>query len=93
MEDIRAVVRNHRNDVQTCYERGMTTPPYPRGTVMIRLSIDPKGRVPLSCLVESDLKDPRIDRCILEAALQWQFPKPDEGGWVVVNYPFVLAPG
>ena len=91
-EDIRAIIRSHVGEVRTCYERWLIAPPYPKGLVMTRLSIDPNGDVPLSCVVESDLKEPRIDRCIVEAVLEWRFPKPIGGGWVVVDYPFVLAP-
>jgi hypothetical protein len=92
-EDIRAVIRSHVGEVRTCYEQWMIAPPYPKGRVMTRLSIDPNGNVPLSCVVESDLKEPRIDRCIVDTVLKWQFPKPIGGGWVIVDYPFVLVPG
>ena len=60
---------------------------------MTKISIDPDGKVRHSCVVDSELRDPVIDRCVVDAILGWEFPKPEGGGWVIVTYPFVLTPG
>jgi hypothetical protein len=91
-EDIRAVLRNNIRAVQACYQRGLAAPPHPQGTLMTRFSVAPDGKVPLSCVVHSELRHPAIEDCILAEMLTWSFPKPDGGGWVVVDYPFVLTP-
>jgi hypothetical protein len=39
------------------------------------------------------VKNPIIDRCIVNAILRWEFPRPIGGGWVLVEYPFRLVAG
>jgi outer membrane biosynthesis protein TonB len=71
----------------------MGPPPYPRGRVSTRFAIAASGRVESSCIADSTVKNPRIDRCIVDAILKWEFPRPIGGGWVLVEYPFRLIPG
>jgi hypothetical protein len=37
------------------------------------------------------VKDALIDSCITDAVLSWEFARPYGGGWVLVDYPFVLT--
>jgi hypothetical protein len=60
--------------------------------LLTRFAIDRAGKVPYSCAVESTVNDLLIDRCILDEILHWEFSKPRGGGWLVVQYPFVLTP-
>ena len=92
-EVIRKVIRQHLAAVKTCYDKRMVAPPYPQGKLTTRFSIDFDGHVRFSCVVETTVTDPKIDVCIVDDMLNWQFPKPLGGGWVVVQYPFTLTPG
>jgi len=85
-------IKQHIPAVKACYEARMIDPPYPEGKLVSRFAINRAGKVSYSCAVESTLNDPLIDRCILEDILHWEFVKPRGGGWVVVQYPFVLEP-
>jgi len=90
-EDIRRVIRSHVADMKTCYDAITEAHPDAAGKVMVRFGIAPSGVVQTSCLVSSDLNDTPADRCIVDVPLRWTFPKPEGGGWVVVNYPFVFS--
>jgi hypothetical protein len=89
---IRAVIRSHLAEVTSCYEAGLTQPPYPAGRLATRFAIGPSGNVIGSCVVTSALNHPEIERCVVDAMLGWEFPKPLGGGHVVVTYPFVMTP-
>lgn len=91
-EVIKKIVQGHLPAVKDCYEEHMNAPPYPRGRLMARFSIGFDGRVQSSCAIETTVTDPAIDLCILNDILSWQFPLPQNGDWVVVEYPFVLLP-
>jgi hypothetical protein len=92
-DDIRRIVRGHISEIRVCYEAQMGPPPYPRGRVSTRFAIAASGRVESSCIADSTVKNPRIDRCIVDAILKWEFPRPIGGRWVLVEYPFRLIPG
>ena len=34
----------------------------------------------------------RVESCTVEAVRRWQFPKPINGGILVITYPFILTP-
>jgi hypothetical protein len=90
-EDIRGVVRSHLPEVKACYDATAERHPNARGQMMIRIGISASGSVKTSCLVRSELDDAAAERCVVELALGWTFPRPEGRGWVVVSYPFVFA--
>ena len=89
-EVIRAVIRAHLVEVRECYDAIGRTQPSARGRSAIKFGISPSGAVQTSCLVATDLGAPAVDACVLERALNWRFPAPDGGGWVIVTYPFTF---
>jgi TonB family protein len=89
-EVIRAVVRAHLDEVRECYDAIGLTQPSARGRLAIKFGISPSGAVQTSCLVSSDLGAPPVDACVLERVLNWRFPAPEGGGWVIVTYPFTF---
>jgi hypothetical protein len=91
-EPIRRIIRRHMNAVRFCYQAGMGSPPYAQGRVATRFAINRDGKVRRSCLVSSTLGQPGGELCIINELLRWEFPKPEGGGWVVVDYPFVFTP-
>ena len=78
--------------VRTCYEAVLTSKPYPRGRVLARFMISRTGQVSNSCVVSTTLHQLEAERCIVDDILTWAFPKSLGGGWIVVDYPFVLDP-
>ena len=89
-EVIRAVIRAHVDEVRACYDAIGLVQPSARGRMAIKFGISPSGAVQTSCLVSSDLRAPSAEACVLERALNWRFPAPEGGGWVIVTYPFTF---
>jgi hypothetical protein len=89
-EIIRRVVRKHLNEVKFCYESRLMTKPDLYGRVLTEFSIAGTGRVIASLIKQSTLADPSAEQCIAQAVSRWEFPKPDNSGLVIVQYPFAF---
>jgi TonB family protein len=90
---IRRIVRNHINEVRYCYNQALARDPNAAGRVAVQFTIGPTGKVAGAVVQESSLPDRGSANCIATAVKRWSFPKPRNGGNVMVTYPFVLAPG
>lgn len=90
-EVIRRVVRSHVDEVQSCYERGLRGNPTLNGRVEVRFTISSSGAVSAVAVRSSTLNSPPVEMCIAQAVHHWQFPKPQDGIFIV-TYPFVLHP-
>jgi TonB family protein len=90
---IRRIVRAHINEVRYCYNQGLTKDPNLEGRVKVQFTIGPTGAVPVAVVAEKTIKDNNVAQCIAKAVKRWKFPRPPQGGNVVVTYPFVLQPG
>ncbi len=54
--------------------------------------IAPDGTVLGARLASSTANDQKLERCIVDRARTWRFPRPKDGGLVLVTYPFILKP-
>jgi hypothetical protein len=90
-EVIRAEIRAHLAEVTDCYDGFGLAFPEAKGAMRVKFGIAPSGAVQTSCLVSSELNAPPMDRCVLDRLLNWAFPAPEGGGWVIVTYPFVFT--
>ena len=88
---IRNVIKGHISEVKRCYESELLKNSSLAGKVMVRFTVGREGKVVESKVEESTLANPVAEKCITDAVLSWEFPKPKGGGVVVVSYPFVLA--
>ncbi len=89
-EAIRRVVLRNLGQVSHCHEQGLAQNPTLEGRVVVRFLIGSTGTVMGSQVNESNLSVPSTGTCIANAVRRWQFPSPEGGGVVTVNYPFVL---
>jgi hypothetical protein len=90
--DIGRVVRAHRNDLQACYDQGLSKDPELAGDLRITFAIASSGEVTSSTVAESSVANEAVPNCVAEAINGWTFPKPRDGGTVEVSYPFTLEP-
>ena len=90
-EAIRRVIGRHLNEVRYCYQQRLVSRPDLQGRVAVRFIIAMSGAVQTSGVVDSDVGDAQVGTCIAEAVKRWDFPAPEGGGAVIVNYPFVLT--
>ncbi len=84
------VVRKHRPQVRTCYERRLKVNNLLQGRLVLRLRVGRRGEVE-SVQVGGSLRDREVAACVRKLARQWQFPKP-KGGCALVEAPFNLRP-
>jgi hypothetical protein len=89
-EIVRRVVHKHLNEVKFCYEKELMKRPEIGGRVLSQFTIGSNGVVVASGISSTTLHDALVEQCIAEAIKRWEFPRPDGGGIVMVQYPFVL---
>lgn len=87
-EKIRQVIRSHRMAIAMCYERELLEHKGLQGRTKVRFVIQANGHVSNSETTSSTLDAPTVEACVNREIETWQFPEPEGGGIVVVNYPF-----
>ncbi|MFO0653391.1 MAG: AgmX/PglI C-terminal domain-containing protein [Polyangiales bacterium] len=90
-EAIRRVVLRNLGQVTHCHEQGLAQNPNATGRVVVRFVITPTGAVGGSGVSASTYPIGSVASCIANAVRRWQFPSPEGGGVVSVNYPFNLS--
>ncbi|MBS1151736.1 MAG: domain/TonB protein [Myxococcaceae bacterium] len=88
-ELIRKVVLSNQAQVRACYEKVLAGFPKLDGKVSLKFSISADGSV-RSAVAEST-SNLELSGCISDRVKTWVFPKPREGGVVVVTYPFTFT--
>jgi hypothetical protein len=89
---IQEAVRAHYTTFRKCYEEGLGRNAELKGRVSARFVIGRDGAVSNVSNGGSDLPDPAVVSCVLQAFYDIRFPPPD-GGIVTVVYPIILEPG
>ena len=84
-------MRRHRNEISHCYEKGLARRPDIAGRVTVRFIIDGSGAVKVAAVADSSLGDAGVEQCIARTIRRMAFPRPTDGGVVIVNYPFTLT--
>ena len=93
-EIIRRVIRSHLKEVKYCYETELVRKPDLYGRLTVQFTITPTGTVSSSAVEQSTVGNRNVEQCVAAAVKRWTFPQPEDGGIVLVSYPFVLqAPG
>jgi TonB family protein len=91
-EIIRRIIRRHINEVKACYEAELVARPTLGGTISVEFLIQPSGFVSQTRVAKSTMGAPAVDDCIARAMCGWQFPRPLNGGSIVITYPYKLTP-
>ena len=89
-EAIKKVIDEHRAEIRWCYEAVLQDNPKLEGKVTLRWRIDSDGKVTRVEVTETTLESPAVEGCMVEKVKKWEFPKPEGGGLVEVNYPWVF---
>lgn len=92
-EVIRRVVRRKVGAIRYCYEKAMTKNPTLGGKVAVKFTIDAKGTVSSASASDTTISDAEMVSCVVTAVRGLSFPQPENGGTVVVTYPFHFSPG
>ncbi len=93
-EDIRALVVAHRDEARGCYDAALATHPDLEGDLVIRWTIDPKGKVTEASAdpSRSQITEPGVVACVCDVIKRLQFA-PSPGGYETrASYPFNFHP-
>lgn len=88
--EIAAVIQRHISEVRFCYEQGLQQKPKLAGRLSMDFMIGPNGTVSVAKVMNSSLDHVPVENCIRNRLRTWNFPKPEGGVTVKVNYPFIL---
>lgn len=88
--EIAAVIQRHLSEVRYCYEQGLQQKPNLTGRLSMKFMIGPRGAVTLAQVMNSSLRHVPVENCIRDRLKTWNFPQPQGGVTVKVNYPFIL---
>jgi TonB family protein len=90
--DIMRVVMQNIASLKYEYSKRLREKPDLAGTIVVKFVVDPKGSVIACQIVESTMKDPDLEKRIIEKIKRWVFDKVDDKtGTTEVVYPFVFG--
>jgi hypothetical protein len=84
---IRRYIKRNLEKISYCYERHLMSHPGEEGTVKIGFFISPTGNV--QSATGSGFNS-EVANCVSDVVSNIEFPKPNGGGGVQVNYPFTF---
>ncbi len=91
IEEIQLVFDKNKSAIYSIYNRALRENPALQGKVLLKITINPDGRV-LSCsLVSSDLHSPEVERKLIARIVQFDFGAKDVDV-MVVTYPIDFLP-
>jgi hypothetical protein len=88
--EVRSRIRSNAGQIRGCYESALDKLPAGEGRVVVRFVIDASGHVATVSISSNDFEAPEVGCCVAKHVAQWTFPSPTNGGFVVVEYPFVV---
>jgi len=83
-------IRRNLAKIRWCYEKELGKNPNLFGKIVINFKIKKSGRVGYSNVKRTTMGSPKVEKCVARQIKQIRFPKPNGGGIVIVNYPFVF---
>jgi TonB family protein len=76
-EEIERVFDTNKGRIFTLYNRALRENPALQGKVVLKLTITPDGRVQSCEVVSSELRDPELEKGLVQRVLQFQFEPKD----------------
>ncbi len=89
---ISAVINKHQTAIEDCYKRAAKLNPNLKGSITVMFTIEPNGRVSNVRIIESSLKNSRVESCIKRRIKSWRFtPIDPKEGRAVFRQKFVFT--
>lgn len=89
---IDGVIKSHKSEIQSCYQRVLIKEPDLAGQVVVKFVISKDGTVSSATTKYSSLGAPKVEDCIHGRFMRFKFDEPTGGGIVIVSYPFIFTP-
>ncbi len=90
-DEIRRVIMQHIGGLRAEYNKRLRSLPNLKGSILIRLSIDPSGRVINCILISSTLNDKILEMGVISRIKSWMFSACSTCGTATLNYPFSFS--
>ena len=90
---IRALIEQHRGEVEACYEAALERAPGLEGRVVVGFTIQADGRLEGVEVSQSSLGDEGAEACIASAGAGWTFAAEGGRAPLEVRYPFAFSAG
>ena len=90
-KQIRLVVRAKLPELRACFKTGLRRSPKIGGHLLLRFSINSKGKPENVRVVADALGEAAVADCIIARLPDWQFPKPRGGASIEIVYPFLFS--
>lgn len=87
---LRARIRAKTPEIHACYQAALDRLLAAQGQVVVRFIVDAEGRVPAVSISANDFGEPSVGCCVAKQVAGWSLPPPVGGGFVVVEYPFIV---
>jgi hypothetical protein len=87
---IESIIRRRLDRIRLCYERQLNFNPKLAGKIAVHFVIGKSGEVLSSRTIEDTMKNEQVKTCVLSEVSSWNFPAPEGGTLVNVDYPFVF---
>lgn len=89
-EVIHRVMETRNDSIRRCYQRALVETPGLTGTMAVRFTIGPEGKVEEPDLASSTVENSPLEECVIRLIARLEFPRPRSGGVIRVRYPFVF---
>jgi serine/threonine-protein kinase len=86
---LKALVASRRADVERCFAEGRKTNKSLAGTIRLELQVGLDGKIK-RVQPHATFDSPTAIACIVQAAINWQFPERTTGGTITVISPFTM---
>ncbi len=92
--DLRAIVGSHRDEARACYDNALPAHPGIEGTIDVRWTIDPTGKVTDADIdtSHSELVEPAVANCLIAIIKNIRFNVSAKGFETKAHYPFNFHP-
>ena len=90
--EIRRVIREHFDEVRSCYQPYLDEDSTLGGRVLLDYEIEATGEVAWANVQSTTIAEPAVAECIADALESWRFPELRGGGNARVTTPLRLAP-
>ncbi len=91
VEEIQLVFDKNKSAIYALYNRALRSDPTLQGKVVLRITIEPSGRVKACEIVSSELRDAELERKVVARVMLFDFG-PKDVETVVVTYPIDFLP-
>jgi len=91
-DEISRIINSHNDAIEHCYKREVKLNPNLKGDVIVEFTIDYNGRVKDSRIVNSSLRNKKVEDCIRGRIRSWRFKPIDRSeGDVKVQQKYILG--